>query len=520
MKTTINNSVIDCSTLQQDRTVETDVLVIGTGAGGGISAMILAEAGYKVMLVDEGPYRTTADFHMQEAEAYPDLYQEVANRKTSDKAITILQGRTVGGGTTVNWTSCFHIPPQTLAHWRQQYGWTLDEPTLAPAYKTAEQLLGIAPWPQRNPSNAAFARGAGKLGWHHETISRNVRGCRNLGYCGVGCPVGAKQSTLVACIPRALRRGASLYSRLRVQRLVTTNDRVGEVECQAMNARGSDTTGIRVRIRARHVVLAAGGIGSPALLLGSGIPDLSRRVGKRTFLHVTVASAAVMPGKVEPYYGAPQSVHSNEFVWRDGITGEMGYKIEAAPLHPALAATVFGDHGQAHAEVMQQIPYVQPLIALTRDGFNEHSRGGTVRLASDGYPVLDYPLNDYYWRAFRRAYASLMEVQFAAGAKKVFPVHSEASWYSSWAQARKALAELPMAAHRPKLFSAHVMGGCMMGSDADSSVTNLDGRHHQLRNLSIIDGSLFPTSIGANPSLPIYAIAVLLSQKLASTLRQ
>ena len=510
---------IDGSTLQRDSIVEADVVIIGTGAGGGIAAQLLAEAGLKVVMIEEGPHKQTPDFHMQESEAYPDLYQEVANRKTADQAITILQGRAVGGSTTVNWTSCFRIPPQTLGHWQQQYGWDVDEASLAPAYQYAEQLLNIRRWPLRNPSNSMFARGASRLGWHHEAIDRNVRGCRNLGYCGVGCPVGAKQSTLVACIPGAMRNGAMLYSRLRAHRLVSRGDQVAEVECHALTARGTDVTGIQLRFRARHVVLAAGGIGSPALLLRSQLPDPQQLVGKRSFLHLTVPGVAIMTEKVDAYYGAPQSVHSNEFLWRDGVSGEMGYKIETAPLHPALAATVFGEFGAVHSDVMKNISHIQPLIALLRDGFSEHSPGGTVRLREDASPILDYPLNDYYWRAIRHAYASMLEIQFAAGTTRAMPIHSDAQWYTSWSQARKAVAELPMAALRPKLFSAHVMGGCAMGADAGSSVVNLDGGHHHLENLSIIDGSIFPTSIGANPSLPIYAMAVRLTGGLVDRLR-
>jgi choline dehydrogenase-like flavoprotein len=511
-------SIIDCSTLQQDKIVEADVVVIGTGAGGGISAQIFAEAGLNVVMVEEGPYQSTADFHMQESEAYPHLYQEVANRKTADKAITILQGRTVGGGTTVNWTSCFRIPDKTLEHWQQQYGWSLDNTKLKPSYEYAEKLLNIHPWPVHNPSNAVFARGAKKLNWQHEVIARNVKDCRNLGFCGLGCPVGAKQSTLVTCIPSALSKGASLYSRLRADKLIRNGDAITEVECHAMNAKGADTTGIKVNIRARHIVLAAGGIGTPALLLRSSIPDPYERVGKRTFLHVTVGTAARMKEKIEPYYGAPQTISSNEFLWRDGVTGKMGYKMESAPLQPALAATVFADFGQKFADVMATISHTQPLIALMRDGFNEQSIGGTVKLNSDGSPVLDYPLNDYTWEGIRHAYASMTEIQFAAGAVEAMPVHSHSSWYRSWKQAKKEIKSLSLAEHNQKLFSAHTMGGCAMGVDEKISVVDLEGRYQQLSNLSIIDGSIFPSSIGANPSLPIYAMATLLANKLKSKL--
>lgn len=514
---TINH--IDCSRLTKDRIIEADVAIIGTGAGGGIAAQTLAEAGLKVIMIEEGPYQTAKDFHMQESEAYPQLYQEVANRKTRDKAINILQGRAVGGGTTVNWTSCFRTPSQTLTYWRDHYGWKLTESELRPWYQRVETQLNIKPWRARNPSNAAMSKGLSRLKWHQATIHRNVKQCRDLGYCGIGCPVDAKQSGLVTSIPAALKRGAMLLSHARARRLRPRGDKIEEIECLALNSRSSDTTGIKVVVRAKQFVLAGGGINSPAVLLRSKLPDPGNVVGKRTFLHVTTGSLAIMPQQIDPYYGAPQSVVCNEFLWRDGIAGEMGYKIETAPLQPALAATVIAAFGIEHAQVMQQIPYAQPLIAIMRDGFNADSPGGTVSLNRDGSPVLDYPLNEYLWRAVRHAYSSLARIQFAAGARRVLPTHSESTWIRSWDEAQKTINALPMAPHHSKLFSAHVMGGCAMGSDSHSSIVDLDGNHRHLQNLTIIDGSLFPTSIGANPSLPIYAIAAKLSSQLARKLQ-
>jgi choline dehydrogenase-like flavoprotein len=513
-----NQHAIDCSQLQENRVFDTDVAIIGTGAGGGIAAQTLARAGLKVIMIEEGAYKTSRDFSMQEAQAYPELYYEVANRKTADKAITILQGRTVGGGTTVNWTSCFRIPDQTLSWWRDHYGWTHTGKTLAPWYETVETLLNIKPWIRRNPSNSVLERGAGKLGWQTETIARNVRACRDLGYCGLGCPVDAKQSTLVTAIPSAMKRGATVLSRLRAHRLRQRGGRVEEIECHAIDERGTGTTGITVRVRARHVVLSAGGIGSPALLLRSGLPDPAGLVGKRTFLHLTAGTFAFMPDKVDPYYGAPQSVTSNEFLWRDGVGGEVGYKIETVPLQPALAATAIGAFGSRHAEVMARLPHVQPLIALLRDGFHPDSPGGTVSLGRDGHPVLDYPMSDYLWRGLRHAYGSLLQIQFAAGATVAAPAHSTAGWYRSWPEAKTGLTTLPMRSHLARLYSAHVMGGCTMGPDPAISVVDLDGNHHHLGNVTVIDGSIFPTSVGANPSLPIYAMAAWQSDRLARRL--
>src|SRR5471030_1796635 len=139
--------VIDASTLAQDITIDADVAIVGSGAGGGTAAEILALAGLSVVMLEEGPLKTSSDFRMREADAYPDLYQESASRKTHDKAINILQGRCVGGGTTVNWTSSFRTPEPTLTHWAQEFGIAgFGAADLAPWFERVEQRLGIAPW--------------------------------------------------------------------------------------------------------------------------------------------------------------------------------------------------------------------------------------------------------------------------------------------------------------------------------------------------------------------------------------
>src|SRR5947209_9688026 len=140
--------VIDATTLTEPVAIEADAVVVGTGAGGGVTAEVLAEAGFNVVLVEEGPLQSSSDFRMQEADAYPQLYQESASRKTKDKAINILQGRCVGGGTTVNWTSSFRTPVATLEHWATAFGLAgFGADDLAPWFDRMERRLGIAPWP-------------------------------------------------------------------------------------------------------------------------------------------------------------------------------------------------------------------------------------------------------------------------------------------------------------------------------------------------------------------------------------
>jgi choline dehydrogenase-like flavoprotein len=512
--------VTDASRLERDLALDADVAIIGTGAGGGVSAEILTAAGLAVVMVEEGPLKSSGDFRMLEAEAYPQLYQESAARKTLDKAITILQGRCVGGSTTVNWTSSFRTPESTLAFWRERFGLgELAARELGPWFERMERRLAIGPWTTPpNENNAALARGAAKLEIATAAIPRNVKACWNIGYCGMGCPTNAKQSMLLTTIPAALGRGARLVCGARAERLVLHRGRAAMLECSALDARGVRATGKRVRIRARHYVAAAGAIGSPALLIRSRAPDPHRTLGRRTFLHPTVISAAVMPQRVGGYAGAPQTIFSDHFLEQGAIDGAIGFKLEVPPLHPALFGMTLPGLGEQHAALMQAFPHAQVLIALLRDGFHPASHGGVVGVRDDGSPVLSYPLTPVVWDAVRRALLAMAEIQFAAGATRVLPVHERARPYASWPEAREAIEALPLEPLLTRVVSAHVMGGCGMADSPRRGVVDAGGRHFHLENVSVHDGSAFPTSLGTNPQLTIYALAARNAAALAAAL--
>lgn len=497
--------------------IECDVAIVGSGAGAGITAELLTQAGLDVVIVEEGPLKSSSDFRQLESEAYPTLYQESLARKTADKAINILQGRCVGGSTTVNWTSSFRTPPATLAYWQQAFGLKdYNETALAPWFAQAERRLNIGPWlAPPNENNDLLRRGALKLGIPAAAIARNVKGCWNLGSCGLGCPTNAKQSMLVTTIPAALERGARLLVETRAQEFERTGSRVSALVCVPVLADGSVASRRTVRIKARHYVLAAGAINSPALLLRSDMPDPHDRLGARTFLHPAVISASTFDQNVEAWNGAPQTIYSDHFLETQPIDGPIGYKIEAPPLHPMIFASSMAGFGREQAELLKQFPRTHVQLALLRDGFHAQSPGGQVKLRSDDMPQLDYPLTDFVMDGARRALLSMAEIQFAAGARQVFPVHEQARPYNTWEQAKEGIAGLSMKPLLTRVMSAHVMGGCGMAADERRGVVRPDGVHWQIENLSVHDGSLFPTSIGANPQLSIYGIVNRLATGLA-----
>jgi choline dehydrogenase-like flavoprotein len=512
--------VIDAATLAADQSYEADVVIVGSGAGGGVTAETLTLAGLKVIIVEEGGLKSSKDFKMREAQAYPTLYQEAAARKTLDKAINILQGRTVGGSTTVNWTSSFRTPNSTLDYWGSRFGLkTYTSEALAPWFLMMEQRLNVSTWlAPPNQNNDLLRLGAARLGIPSAAILRNVKGCWNLGYCGMGCPTNAKQSMLITTIPSALNHGATLLVHTRAEKLVFNGDKAEQLQCVAMSADGLSTSGPRLTLRAKHFVLSGGAINTPGLLLRSNAPNPNKHLGKRTFIHPVVISAGLFEQEVNPFAGAPQTIYSDHFLGVAPIDGPIGYKLEAPPLHPLLLSSTMSGFGAQHAELMKQFAHMHASLALLRDGFHDESVGGRVLLRSNGQPVLDYPLNAFMWNGVRRAFLSMAEIQFAAGAKQVYPLHEQASLYRSWPEAKAAIDALVLRPYQVRLATAHLMGGCTMAATAEQGVVDPDGRYFGLANVSVHDGSIFPTSIGANPQLSIYGIVSRLSAKLAQQL--
>lgn len=514
-------NVVNASTLEKDLAIEADVVIVGTGAGGGTTAEILANAGLHVVMIEEGILKTSDQFTMNEREAYRDLYQDGVARATRDGSIGILQGRSVGGTTTVNWTSSFRTPDATLDYWGTKFGVNGVAPAeMAPWFARMEQRLNIHKWPMPpNTNNNILRNGCEKLGFSWDIIPRNVNGCWNLGYCGLGCPTNAKQSMLVTTLPAALAKGAQLLWRLRAERVVLQGDRALGVDCVALTSDGQATTGRKVSVRAKHTILAGGGINTPGLMLRSQLPDPHQRIGKRTFLHVVPGVFAQFPEAVDPYYGAPQSVYSDQFQWQNVSDGPVGFKLEVMPMHPGLFSALLGSHGEQHVEEMRALPRSNGMLALLRDGFHEQSPGGSVSLTDLGTPVLDYPVNDYILEGARRAHEAMVQIQFAAGAARVRPMTSDPRWFDNLDAARQAIAAFDYRPHHIKLASAHVMGGSCMSEDDKVGVCDSRGRVHRLRDLSVFDGSLFPTSIGANPQLSIYGLVSRLASALAAELK-
>lgn len=492
--------------LTGDTTLDCDVCIIGSGAGGGVTAARLTAMGLSVVVLEDGGNNNRSNFSGEESDAYPRMYQERGLRATDDLAISILQGRTLGGGTTINWTTCFRTPPRILAHWAQRHGvlgWS--EAELAPHFAAVEERLGIETWPadRANPNNKVLLDGCESLGWEVSPLRRNVRGCANTGMCGVGCPIDAKQGMHVTYLADAVAGGCRVYTGCRVQQLVEQNNRIREVQAILHDPVTDRPTGATIRVRAKVTVSSAGAINGPALLLRSGL-NPNGRVGHRTMLHPVVAMPAIYPHPINGFYGAPQSISSHQFVERG--PNQVGFFLETPPLQPMLMATGSPAFGVDQQRLMQQLPNLGALLALAVDGLQDDVAGGVLTLRNDGRPRLNYPVTPALVEAFREAHKTMARIQLAAGAVEIQSSHLTPIQIRNEADIAQFDAA-PFGALEHSIFTAHQMGGCTMGSDPSTTVVDNRLRHHIYHNLFVVDGSVLPTALGVNPSQTIYGIA-------------
>jgi choline dehydrogenase-like flavoprotein len=507
-------------------TLEADVIVVGSGAGGGVVAAELAAAGRSVLVLEAGPFVDEATMPRTELEAFSRLYLNHGLLSTWDASVSLLAGSAVGGGTVVNWMTCIDAPSAIRAEWATEHGldgvdgaeWEADRAVI-------EAELGVAPAPSAGPKDEALLRGAGALGWEAAPIRRNAATCADCGSCPFGCPRGTKQSGLRVHLATASAAGARIVDRVRVTRLLLEGGRVVGVEGNLLAtdpltgmpllAAAGDPTAARVRrlvARAPQVVLAAGALRSPSILQASGLAHAA--TGRYLRIHPVPVVAARMASPVEMWRGVMQAARSLEF--QAPARGRNGYVIESAPGHPGLMALAVPWDGAAeHASWMAAAGHLAPLVAVTRDGGE-----GRTTLTRAGRVRIDYRLDATGVATLRHALGSMARLARAAGAEEMLAAATPVLRHRAAGAGEAARFEaflgrlegLDFAPNRGAVFSAHQMGTIRMGADAADHAA--DPRGHVLRpagaplpGLYVADSSTFPTGIGVNPMLTVMTMA-------------
>ncbi len=496
-----------------------DVVIIGSGAGGSVAAAELAEAGFEVVVLEGGGWHTRADFNEDDATMADRLMAEGALRTTDDGAMALLQGETVGGGTTVNWMLWLRTPAFVLEQWARESGLTeLAATDLAPVFTELEQRLHVGPVPDaaHSANNRLILEGAAALGWAARGGSLNAKGCVRCGFCTAGCRHDAKQSALVTWLPRALAAGAQLYANMAADRIelrerdTGTGVASGTPPLKRVHARDVKT-GASLTIDAPLVIAAGGAVGTPALLQRSGLGGDG--VGRFLRVHPVTFAFGVYDREIAASTGIPMTTLCDEHLRWDGTN--YGFWIETPPVAPWFAAAGLQQFGPAHAARMRQFNQLGVFISLTRDGAEVTRSSGRVQVNRRGETSITYRLTPQDARRVRASIGAMAELHFAAGAREVLTSHAVPR-VARHPREIASLMDAPMGPNQLALGSAHVNGTCRLGVDRRTSGATPDGERHGVRGLYISDGSLLPTAPGVNPQATIMAVTTVLARRLAA----
>lgn len=485
--------------LDPAETVECDVVVVGTGAGGAVVGRELAERGYAVAFVEEGDLFRRDAIDGSSIGAYRRFYR--AGLVVGNAPMPIFMGRLVGGSTAINGGTCFRTPPWVLDRWCD----TLRSDDFAPSamarhFRRVEEFLEIGPTEDKylGPVSKVFERGCRHLGWSYHRINRNAPGCQASGFCDYGCRTDARKSMNVSYVPAALSRSAMLFTRLRADHVRIENGR-------AVGLDAVTRTGDRIRFAARAVILAGGALPTPLLLQRQGICNRSGQVGRNLSIHPSGGMSGVFEENLDPENSVPQGFAVDQFL-RQGML----YLGAMAPTNTVPMALTLGGHALMRAmEERDHIATVGTLIA-------DENPQGTVRAEAGGQILVQYSLLPEDVRRLHQTMVYAGEMFLAAGAKRLYPACTstpivEKDDFARFAKARPAPSDLP-------ILSYHPLGTCRMGPDPKSSVVDLDHQTHDVRRLFIVDGSTVTGPLGVNPQLTIMAVATRAAERIAQVL--
>ncbi|NUP12992.1 MAG: GMC family oxidoreductase, partial [Polyangiaceae bacterium] len=489
-------------TLTRDLEDSCDVVVIGSGAGGSVVAATLAEAGRRVIVLEEGAYYAKDDYQrFAPSESVRRMFRDagmvMAFGVGQTPMISITMGRAVGGSSLLTGGVCFRVPSEVHHRWERELGLSqYSEKAFEEAYAEVERRLDVTEVPKemRSESTRRYVDAAEKLGIPMQPLRRNTGNeCEGNARCNFTCPKGAKRSVDVSYLPSATERGTVILSDALATDLIVKNGRAAGVEGRLLGG-PFGAPGASFKIHAPVVVAACGTLHTPLLLMKRGIGKASRVVGRNVTLHPAVRIVARFDDPVRGWDGALQSVYSDHFA-------EEGIKLVGVYTAVNFLAAGLPGVGPKLRERARALSHCAVFGAMIHD-----DGGGAVRSGPGREPILTYDMVPRDLARLRRAITILAELSIAAGAREVYTSAWGVPPLKTMDDARR-LEAMKIDARRIECMAFHPLGSARVGLDARSGVVDQRGETFDLPGLFIADGSVLPTSIGVNSQQPIMATA-------------
>lgn len=509
------------------RDVRCDVLVVGSGAGGGTVAQRLAPlvaAGQRVIVLEQGPRLEDHEFTGSEVEMPAVLYEDGAGFLTADGTMTLAFGRGYGGSTVVYTGTSLEPPRRVVEGWGVP-GLDHDDLVRRTRVFREENSVHLLPPERINENNHLFVEGCEAAGFRAEQFPVNLKGCRGSSLCNVGCPNAAKQGTNRVQLPRAEAAGVEVVTRAQVHRLEPApgeggygpggeaDGNAGGVATVTVSARDREGAGLpsawdpgEYRVHADHVVVCGGSVGSAALLLRSELGVELPRLGHGFTCHPAFILVGEHPVPISNDVGHPKSFYLDR-------AEEEGWVLETCMYFPFVTAKNLTGFGADVTRFVEAFPRLQMILVLACDKAVEENR---ITVDGDGRPVVHYTFTPQVRERLASATRAAARIFFGAGAVRVHAPVAEPTLLEAGDAGR--IDELISAEHfqpgRTSVSAAHLMGGCGMGRSAQDSVTDAWGRVHGVPWLRVADISLFPDSVEINPYLTVMALADRVAERL------
>lgn len=514
--------IFDANHLPSSFSLQADLCIIGSGAGGSMVAKVAAEAGLKVIVLEAGAFITPDMMTQREEEMFPKLFWESGGRSNKENNIHIYQGKGIGGSTLHNLNLIRRIPAPILKDWilkRDLKNLNLSD--WDKLYTEVEELLGVLSITEEmmNPHNRLLQEGCNNLGWKGGLMKHNRNGCVGSGFCETGCAFDAKNNACKILVPKAVEAGAEFITHCQVSRILHTDNRVSGVEAYVMDSERQMPKS-KVKIKVERICLSASATGTAEIILRSKLPHPPGSVGETLHIHPAVMVAGEFNQPVRAWQGIPQSFECTEFLdFEESMNDEnnsvtpAGKKpkrlwIITAFAHPMGTSTLLPGHGKIHSELMASYANMAVFTAMLHD-----QSTGIVKPKKTLGLEIEYKLNKKDSDELREGLKVCAQLILAAGAKRaIIPTNPLTEIKEE--KDLSAIDSITINKETLDIAAVHPMGTVPMGDDPKTAAVDSSGKYLHAEGLWIADGSLFPSSIGVAPQLSIYSMGLHVGRKI------